>query len=64
MGMAPALYAGPAGMRRHSGPQHASSAFMNGEAMHKSNSGSGIERARKMGGAVEGLKRETISHAA
>lgn len=69
VGMAPVLYAGPAGMgRRHSSQQFGSAGgFTNGEAaaaaMHKSNSGNGHERVKKMGG-VEGVKREAISHAA
>ncbi len=66
--IAPVLYAGPAGMgRRHSSQQFGGGGFTNGEAaaaaaMHKSNSGNGHERVKKMG--VEGVKREAISHAA
>ncbi|OIW35534.1 hypothetical protein CONLIGDRAFT_639803 [Coniochaeta ligniaria NRRL 30616] len=66
VGMAPVLYMGPPMGRRHSSQQFGGGGFTNGEAaagmMHKSNSGSGHERVKKMG--VEGLKREAISHAA
>lgn len=58
------MYAGPPGNRRHS-HQAAGNPYLNGEAMHKSQSaaGHGHDRLKGKIGVDVGMKREGVTHA-